>query len=161
MAKWTGKRTSVMYTKPEEPSFLKKFKERVGYKEDGGLSDKFAAMPKATDDDCEDKDDELPQVVSIRPGDLTQEEYDQLRSEGKLDDLLQEKSESKESKCKEEDPPPDGKIIFRKPAKRAIEDGQKEDGKKLKSDKSGKEKKKNKHKLKLLSFNEDEEEEDD
>ncbi|XP_066989835.1 uncharacterized protein KIAA1143 homolog [Macrobrachium rosenbergii] len=162
MAGWTGKRTNVMYTKPEEPSFLKKFKERVGYKEDGGLSDKFAVMPKASDDDCEDKDDELPQVVSLRPGDLTQEEYDKLRAEGKLDDLLQEKSESKDSKCKEEEPPPDGKIIFRKPTKRTSEEGQKEDGKKLKSDKSEKEmKKKNKQKIKLLSFNEDEEEEED
>lgn len=30
------------------------------------------------------------QVVSLRSGDLTQEEYDQLRSEGKLDNLLEE-----------------------------------------------------------------------
>lgn len=28
--------------------------------------------------------------MSLRSGDLTQEEYDQLRSEGKLDNLLEE-----------------------------------------------------------------------
>lgn len=33
------------------------------------------------------------QVVSLRTGDLTQEEVERLRSEGKLDDLLGEKVE--------------------------------------------------------------------
>ncbi|XP_068217064.1 uncharacterized protein KIAA1143 [Palaemon carinicauda] len=162
MAGWTGKRTNVMYTKPEEPAFLKRFKERVGYKEDNGLSDKFAAMPPATDDDTEDKDDELPQIVSLRPGDLTQEEYERLRDEGKLDDLLGERSEGKDSKSKDEETPPDGKIVFRKPAKRTIDEEGK-DGKKLKSDEKSekKSKKKNKQKIKLLSFNEEDEEEED
>ena len=40
MASWTGKKTNVSYSKPSEPAFLKKFKERVGYREDHGLSDK-------------------------------------------------------------------------------------------------------------------------
>lgn len=171
MAGWTGKKMNVMYSKPEEPSFLKKFKERVGYKEDGGLSDKFATMPEATGDDVEDKDDELPQVVSLKAGDLTQEEYERLRAEGKLDDLLDD-GECKVDlpvqgpKLKEEEPPPEGKILFRKPTKRSGDDeGSKEDGKKLKSDgktekKSKKDKRKEKQKMKLLSFNEDDEEED-
>lgn len=40
MAGWTGKRVNVAFSKPEEPAFLKRFKERVGYKEDQGMSDK-------------------------------------------------------------------------------------------------------------------------
>ena len=44
MAGWTGKKVNVAFSKPEEPSFLKKFKERVGYKEDHGLSDKVRLL---------------------------------------------------------------------------------------------------------------------
>lgn len=33
------------------------------------------------------------QIVSLRSGDLTQEEVDKLRSEGRLDDLLKENTE--------------------------------------------------------------------
>lgn len=46
MAGWTGKRVNVAFSKPDEPSFLKKFKERVGYKEDHGLSDKVSLKRK-------------------------------------------------------------------------------------------------------------------
>ena len=40
MANWTGKRVNVSYVKNEEPSFLKEFKKKVGYKEGKGLEDK-------------------------------------------------------------------------------------------------------------------------
>lgn len=46
MAKWTGKKVNVAFSKPDEPSFLKKFKERVGYKEDHGMSEKVRACNK-------------------------------------------------------------------------------------------------------------------
>ncbi|KAK8387530.1 hypothetical protein O3P69_018219 [Scylla paramamosain] len=174
MAKWTGKKVNVAFSKPDEPSFLKKFKERVGYKEDHGLSEKFAVMPEATADDLDDQDDELPQVVSLRAGDLTQEEVDRLRSEGKLDDLLGDKVEGEVQGPKQrhevegEEAPPDGKIIFRKPTKRTSDEAQGKNGKKLKSEKSEepsenkskKVKKKGVQNKKLLSFNEDEEDED-
>ncbi|XP_071542720.1 uncharacterized protein KIAA1143 homolog [Panulirus ornatus] len=170
MAGWTGKRVNVTFSKPEEPAFLKRFKERVGYKEDHGLSEKYAVMPAATDEDLADQDDELPQVVSLRPGDLTQEEYNTLREDGKLDDLLHGISEEVQGpREKDEEPPTDGKIMFRKPTKRIGEDKEgKTDPKKLKGDegaeksekKSKKEKKKDLLKKKLLSFNEDEEDEE-
>ncbi|XP_042875969.1 uncharacterized protein KIAA1143 homolog [Penaeus japonicus] len=171
MAGWTGKRVNVAFSKPEEPAFLKRFKERVGYKEDQGMSDKFAKMPEATDEDLEDKDDELPQVVSLRSGDLTQEEYNQLRAEGKLDQLLEgEEGEVQGPKTRDEaDAPADGKIVFRKPTKRSGEEKdakgpekkQKGEEKSEKREKkSKKEKEKELKKIKLLSFNEDEEEED-
>nr|XP_045608224.1 uncharacterized protein KIAA1143 homolog [Procambarus clarkii] len=185
MAGWTGKRMNVAYSKPQEPAFLTRFKEQVGYKEDNGISDKFAVMPSATDDDLDDKDDELPQVVSLKSDDLSQEEYDKLRAEGKLDDLLKGNCEEVQGpREKDEEPPPDGRILFRKPIKRDGEDKNgKLDSKKLKrdekDDKSGstklkddgkgekfdkkmkKYKKIEQQKKKLLSFNEDEEDEED
>ncbi|KAG7167904.1 uncharacterized protein KIAA1143 homolog [Homarus americanus] len=166
MAGWTGKRVNVSYSRPEEPAFLKRFKEQVGYKEDNGLQEKFAVMPAATDEDLEDQDDDMPQVVSLRSNDLTQEECDKLRAEGKLDDLLRGNCEKVNvSKEEDEEPPPDGRILFRKPTKRSGEDKDgKTDPKKLKGDekekKSKKDKKKDLQKKKLLSFNEDEEEEE-
>ncbi|KAK3867490.1 hypothetical protein Pcinc_027060 [Petrolisthes cinctipes] len=175
MAGWTGKRGNVSFSKPAEPAFLTRFKQQVGYKEDHGLSDKFAKMPEATDDDVADKEDELPQVVSLRSGDLTHEELESLRKDGKLDDLLKGEQKEEVQGCRErndDDPPPDGKILFRKPEKRATEgsgEGGKKNSKKLKvrAEKSDdnklikKDKKKAAQEIKLLSFNEDEEEEED
>ncbi|XP_050728441.1 uncharacterized protein KIAA1143 homolog [Eriocheir sinensis] len=176
MAGWTGKRVNVSFSKPDEPSFLKKFKERVGYKEDHGLSEKFAEMPKATDEDVADTEEELPQIVSLRSGDLTQEEIDQLRSEGRLDDLLKKNSEEEgevqgpknRDEVSEPEVPADGRILFRKPNKRSSDGPQGKDGKKLKDgkseesseNKSKKVKKKAHQDKKLLSFDEDEEEEE-
>lgn len=173
MAGWTGKKVNVAFSKPEEPSFLKKFKERVGYKEDHGLSEKFAVMPDATEEDVADQEDELPQVVSLRAGDLTQEEVDRLRSEGRLDDLLKDNSEGEvqgpkeRHEVSEQEVPQDGKIIFRKPSKRSSDGPPGKDGKKLKEgdceesteSKSKKVKKKAVQDKKLLSFDEDEEDE--
>ncbi|KAK8749083.1 hypothetical protein OTU49_015665 [Cherax quadricarinatus] len=170
MAGWTGKRANVSYSKPEEPAFLKRFKEQVGYKEDRGLSDKFAVMPPATDDDLDDKEDELPQVVSLHADDLTQEEYEKLHAEGKLSELLKGTHEEVQGpKQRDEEPPADGRILFRKPTKRSGEDKKgRLDPKKLKREekdekpeKKYKDKRKELQKQKLLSFNEDEEDEED
>lgn len=43
MAKWTGKRHGVSFSKPEEPSFLKDFKKRAGYTEPS-LNDKVSLL---------------------------------------------------------------------------------------------------------------------
>ena len=40
MAKWTGKKVGVSYSRPEEPSFLTAFKKRAGYKEGPSVDDK-------------------------------------------------------------------------------------------------------------------------
>uniref|UniRef100_A0A8D2PMF5 KIAA1143 n=1 Tax=Zosterops lateralis melanops TaxID=1220523 RepID=A0A8D2PMF5_ZOSLA len=64
------------------------------------------------DDDSDngsDKEDEQPQVVTLKKGDLTAEEAMKIKQQ------IKEALKSKESE------PADGKIMFRKPAKRSSE----------------------------------------
>ncbi|XP_010214760.1 PREDICTED: uncharacterized protein KIAA1143 homolog [Tinamus guttatus] len=68
------------------------------------------------DDDSEngsDKEDEQPQVVTLKKGDLTAEEAMKIKQQ------IKEALKSKESD--DEPEPADGKIMFRKPAKRSSE----------------------------------------
>ncbi|KAK5862857.1 hypothetical protein PBY51_018212 [Eleginops maclovinus] len=154
-----SKASGVSWVKPAEPSFLKKFKKDVGFKEGPTVDTKLQTMPVLDDDSGSDKEDELPQVVVLKGGDLSAEDVkkikDELRPAGEKDDAA----------------PPDGKILFKKPAKRSSdkfqgikassskkkksEEG--EDGEEVKKDvKSGKKVKNNS----LLSFGGDEEEEE-
>ena len=86
-------RRNVAYNKPAEPSFLRAFKQKVGYKEPEPIESKFNP-PKIDEsklDDREDRADEQPTVVALRPGDLTQEEYDEVRrKEGDAESTSQE-----------------------------------------------------------------------
>ncbi|KAB7493744.1 Uncharacterized protein Anas_10788 [Armadillidium nasatum] len=166
MAKWTGKKSNVMFSKPEEPSFLKKFKEKVGYKEDKGLEEKFEEMPKATAEDFEDRDDELPQVVQLKPGDLSQEEFDDMAK-------VEEEPSTVE---KSEEVADDGKILFRQPAhkrsreasndlkastkKTKKEEALEEEKEKVEKEEVKKNKKKEKSNRTLLSFDEEDDTED-
>uniref|UniRef100_A0A8C6TYQ3 Zgc:77056 n=1 Tax=Neogobius melanostomus TaxID=47308 RepID=A0A8C6TYQ3_9GOBI len=102
-----GKVSGVSWVKPSEPSFLKKFKNDVGYKEGPTVDTKRAVMPTPDDDSSgSDRDDELPQVVVVKTGDLTAEEVKKIKdqTQGDKDD---------------DDKPADGKIVFKKPAKRS------------------------------------------
>eukprot|EP00094_Tigriopus_californicus_P004562 TCALIF_04394-PA protein Name:"Similar to Uncharacterized protein KIAA1143 homolog (Rattus norvegicus)" AED:0.14 eAED:0.14 QI:0/0/0/1/1/1/3/0/171 len=154
--------SNLQYTK-NEPSFLKKLKAQVGYKdESANLEDKTCSYPVGVaplqiqdpnagldDDDArDDKDDEQPTVVVLKDGDLTAEQADALaRGEEIHSDV----------------PPPDGRVMFRRPKKREIGAAPKDDeesserSKKNTSDKG----KSKKVKSSLLSFGDDEEEEDD
>ncbi|XP_075862971.1 uncharacterized protein KIAA1143 homolog isoform X2 [Microcebus murinus] len=58
------------------------------------------------DGDYSDKEDEQPQVVVVRKGDLSAEE------------VMKIKAEIKAAKAEEEPPPADGRIMYRKPVKR-------------------------------------------
>ncbi|XP_071388747.1 uncharacterized protein KIAA1143 homolog isoform X2 [Centroberyx affinis] len=150
-----NKKTGVSWVKPAEPSFLKKFKSDVGYKEGPTVDTKRQVMPTLDDDSGSDREDELPQVVVIKKGDLSADEV---------------------KKIKDETPPADGKILFKKPAKRSSSDKfqgitassskkkksegeeKKEDKKEdKKEEKSGKKVKNNS----LLSFGGDEDEDED
>ncbi|CAN2389653.1 Domain of unknown function (DUF4604), partial [Pristimantis euphronides] len=105
-----SKRNQVSYVKPTEPSFLRKFKQDVGYKEGPTVDTKRQELPVMADDsDGSDKEDELPQVVVLKKGDLTAEE------------VMNIKEQIKSSKD-EEPAPKDGKILFKKPAKRSTGD---------------------------------------
>lgn len=74
-------RRNIAYNKPAEPSFVRAFKQKVGYKEPESIESKFDP-PKIDEsklDNREDKPEEQPTVVALRPGDLTQEEYDEVK----------------------------------------------------------------------------------
>merc|ERR1712018_103917 len=107
-----GKRGGhINFHKPSDPSFLKAFKEKVGYKEKvTTIDDKFpstteAGRAVAEFEDREDRDDEKPVVVVLGDGDLTAAEAET------------------EMKAQDDAPPPPGtKIMFKKPTKRTSKD---------------------------------------
>ncbi|XP_073406187.1 uncharacterized protein KIAA1143 homolog [Dendrobates tinctorius] len=149
-----SKRNQVSYVKPSEPSFLKKFKKDVGYKEGPTVDTKRQDLPVIADDsDGSDKEDELPQVVVLKRGDLSAEE------------VMNIKQQIKGSKD-EEPAPADGKILFKKPEKRSTGDksmGLNASSSKKKKNDESKESSSSKSSQKLvrntslLSFNEEDE----
>lgn len=106
-----SKRNQVSYVRPAEPAFLSRFKERVGYKE-GPTVETKKIQPQLPDEDGNhsDKEDEQPQVVVLKKGDLTAEE------------VMKIKAEIKAAKTDEEPPPADGRIVYRKPVKRSSDE---------------------------------------
>ncbi|KAL5022383.1 hypothetical protein ScPMuIL_001538 [Solemya velum] len=142
-------RKKISYVQNDEPSFIKQFKQRVGYQEGPNVETKNAELPSFDDEDEDNplRDDEKPVVVVLREGDLTAEEaekYDQDTSSDK--------------------PHAEGdKIMFRKPTKRTGENDLSSTSNKKKKDLEAKCKKSDDSKTtknkQLLSF--DDEEEDD
>ncbi|KAF1405766.1 hypothetical protein FQV23_0008702, partial [Spheniscus humboldti] len=110
-----SKRNQVSYVRPAEPAFLSRFKRQVGYREGPTVETKREQLPLA-DGDSEngsDNEDEQPQVVTLKKGDLTAEEARKIKQQFK--EALQSNESDGESE------PADGKIMFRKPAKRSSE----------------------------------------
>lgn len=97
-------RRNVAYNKPAEPSFLRAFKQKVGYKEPETIESKFDP-PKIDEsklDDREDRAEEQPTVVALRPGDLTQEEYDEIRKKEDVEDSTSREVEHLASQSSQE-----------------------------------------------------------
>ncbi|CAH0386637.1 unnamed protein product [Bemisia tabaci] len=70
-----SKRKQVAYIKPREPSFLAKLKAEIGYRDEGPTVDtKRERLPHDNADDIEDREEDQPTVVVLKPGDLTAEE---------------------------------------------------------------------------------------
>ncbi|KAI1282115.1 Uncharacterized protein HDE_13140 [Halotydeus destructor] len=86
----------IKFNKPEEPAFIRKMKEKIGYREGPDIETKRESLAK--DDDQEENDDEKPTVVVLRSGDLNEEEANQIQKD--LDDA-----------------PGAKKIVFKKPEK--------------------------------------------
>ncbi|XP_024082231.1 uncharacterized protein KIAA1143 homolog [Cimex lectularius] len=63
---------NVSYIKPQEPAFLARLKQQVGYKEGPNVDTKREKLPEYSSDESDGED--LPQVVVLNPGDLTAEE---------------------------------------------------------------------------------------
>ncbi|XP_006635605.1 uncharacterized protein KIAA1143 homolog [Lepisosteus oculatus] len=144
-----SKKNQVSWVKPTEPSFLRKFKNDIGYKEGPTIDTKRQEVPAVADDSGDsDREDERPQVVVLKTGDLTAEEV--MKVKGEL------KGEA------EGDAPADGKIVFRKPVKRSSGTFQGITASSSKKKKEVEKKRENpQRKVKnssLLSFGEDEEE---
>ena len=132
-----ARKNNISYTEPSQPSFIKAFKRKAGYKDGPTLSDKFEPLSK--DDDIKELDpkSELLELIqneqlSVTPTiscDYTKEELKDML-EGKDPSLV---SESKAEKKKEISKLPydekrDGKILYRPPVsskiKRTSEDSQ-------------------------------------
>ncbi|XP_013888058.1 uncharacterized protein KIAA1143 homolog [Austrofundulus limnaeus] len=152
-----NKASGVAWVKPAEPSFLKKFKSDVGYKEGPSVDTKRQVMPALDDDSGSDREDELPQVVVLKSGDLTAEEAKKVKDG---------KSAGGDAE-KDGEAPPDGKILFKKPAKRSSSNQFQgitvSSSKKKKSDEKMEKKETSGVKIKnqsLLSFGGDEDDED-
>ncbi|XP_067853766.1 uncharacterized protein KIAA1143 homolog [Heptranchias perlo] len=150
-----SKKSNVSYVKPAEPAFIRKFKEDVGYKEGPTVETKRQQLPVDSDSGQSDTDDEQPQVVVLRQGDLTADEAAKI------------KQLTESSKKSEEPEPEDGKIVFRKPAKRSTDDKfagltatsskkKKEDQKDRTDSKSSENKPKQVKNSSLLSFGDEE-----
>uniref|UniRef100_A0A8B9SB73 KIAA1143 n=1 Tax=Apteryx owenii TaxID=8824 RepID=A0A8B9SB73_APTOW len=78
-----SKKTQVSYVRPAEPAFLSRFKRQVGYREGPTVETKREQLP-LPDDDSEnggDKEDEQPQVVTLKKGDLTAEEAMKIKQQ--------------------------------------------------------------------------------
>ncbi|XP_004614589.2 uncharacterized protein KIAA1143 homolog [Sorex araneus] len=103
-----SKRNQVSYVRPAEPTFLARFKERVGYRE-GPTVETKRIQPQLPDEDGDqsDKEDEQPQVVVLKKGDLSAEE------------VMKIKAEIKAANADEEPASADGRIMYRKPTKRS------------------------------------------
>ncbi|KAL1517590.1 hypothetical protein ABEB36_001332 [Hypothenemus hampei] len=139
------KKHNIAYVKPEEPSFLRKLKEQIGYKEGPTVDTKRENLEAANEEDFRDIDEEQPQVVVLRPGDLTADEAarEKLR--------LEKEEESKPADLS-------AKIVFKKPIKKESDSLKRCLDSKEEEDIEKKSKKlKNKS---LLSFGEEEEDED-
>ncbi|XP_058583264.1 uncharacterized protein KIAA1143 homolog [Neofelis nebulosa] len=105
-----SKRNQVSYVRPAEPAFLARFKERVGYKEGPTVETKRIQLQLPEDGDHSDREDEQPQVVILKKGDLSAEE------------VMKIKAEIKAAKADEEPAIADGRIMYRKPVKRSSDE---------------------------------------
>ncbi|XP_022190300.2 uncharacterized protein KIAA1143 homolog [Nilaparvata lugens] len=145
-----GRKMNVAFIKPEEPNFIKRMKEQAGYVEGPTVDTKREALPNLDDDDLQDRDEDKPVVVVLKPGDLSEEEASRLQKE----------------KDEESGPARLGdRIVFRKPTKEKAPTEEtadpRQDGKKRSSDSDKSKVKKHKSSKQktapCLSFDADEE----
>uniref|UniRef100_A0A336LFJ9 CSON011597 protein n=1 Tax=Culicoides sonorensis TaxID=179676 RepID=A0A336LFJ9_CULSO len=138
---------NVAFIKPDEPSFLKQIKEQIGYKEGPDINTKRQKLELEDDDDLSDNaqelDEESPQVVVLKDGDLTAEQAEIEKKRIELEES-QKKADLSE------------RIIFKKKSKTVDPD-------KAVKDKTAakKEKKASKAAASKLSFADDDEEENE
>ncbi|CAG9799521.1 unnamed protein product [Chironomus riparius] len=76
---------NVAFIKPDEPAFLKRMKQQIGYQEPDTVEAKRGPVQNLgssdEDEDYEERDDEKPQVIQLKKGDLTEEEAIRIAKE--------------------------------------------------------------------------------
>ncbi|KAL7046886.1 hypothetical protein ACKWTF_002729 [Chironomus riparius] len=76
---------NVAFIKPDEPAFLKRMKQQIGYQEPDTVEAKRGPIQNLgssdEDEDYEERDDEKPQVIQLKKGDLTEEEAIRIAKE--------------------------------------------------------------------------------
>uniref|UniRef100_A0A8B9SIW0 KIAA1143 n=1 Tax=Anas platyrhynchos TaxID=8839 RepID=A0A8B9SIW0_ANAPL len=98
-----SRRPEVSYVRPAEPAFLSRFKRQVGHRDAPTVDTKSSSRwPDSDSENGSDKEDEQPQVEAM-----------------KIKKQIKEALKSGEPDGEPE--PADGKIMFRKPAKRSSE----------------------------------------
>ncbi|XP_054997891.1 uncharacterized protein KIAA1143 homolog [Sorex araneus] len=94
------------FVRPAQPTFLAHFKERVGYREGPTIeTERIQPQFPGEDGDQSDKEDEQPQVVVFKKGDLSAGE------------VMKIKAEIKAANADEEPASTGGRVMYRKPDK--------------------------------------------
>ncbi|XP_059612698.1 uncharacterized protein KIAA1143 homolog [Phlebotomus argentipes] len=132
---------NIVFNKPEDPSFLKRIKESIGYREGPTVETKRQRLEHFEESDSDSEvNEEKPQVVVLKPGDLTADEAEREQQK-----LLKEEAEKPADLSQ--------RIIFKGSKSKSSTSGKDKDSEHSKGDKKKAEKPK-------LSFNEEEEDEE-
>lgn len=153
------RKRNIEFSRPDEPSFLKKMKAQIGYQnqDSGSIESKKSALEKAQTSDVTDREDEQPVFVIPEEANITETELNAFKE--KLKDDLEPVNQIDTL---------NQKIVFRKPTKdkssnQGMQAVQSSSKKTDKTDESSKllDKRSQIKSVKnssLLSFNEDDEE---
>ncbi|XP_068678658.1 uncharacterized protein KIAA1143 homolog [Montipora foliosa] len=109
---------NVSFTKPKTPSFIEKFKEKVGYQETATVETKLEGLDSSTLDDRE-LGDEKP--IIILGSNVSEAEADEF-----LARMKEKEEDSKEDTYKDRNLEQGGKIMFKKPTKRKSGENEKD-----------------------------------
>lgn len=66
---------NISYIKPEDPSFLKRMKQQIGFDSTTVDTKKNNQFEDINSEDSEDIAEEQPQIVVLKPGDLSSDEF--------------------------------------------------------------------------------------
>lgn len=95
----------LSWVKKSEPKFIREFKERIAYKEQQTLAAKTkkpASNEERPDLVTEEKEEDKPQIVQLKSGDLGEKEYNDLRDKEVIANSFASR----------------GKILFKRPTKK-------------------------------------------
>ncbi|XP_053211905.1 uncharacterized protein KIAA1143 homolog [Panonychus citri] len=106
-----SRKNGIMFSKPDEPAFLKRIKAKIGYKEGPNLETKNEQLPQASEDDYADQDDEKPVIVIPKNSKVTEREAQEfIANQGEDGDKIKGDKETETHQSGE-------RLIFKKPIK--------------------------------------------